>query len=1553
MLTLKFAVCTLVATVLTSKALIATTLPIRINTWDGKPESREITVRPDAPADRIYLQVHGLRFGGQMSVKINDNDWLNVYNDTVELHPNEEKLLGIGGTYSTIRYYIPGSDLTPGQSNRLTFRLNGTDGFTTGIRIIDIDLLDDQGDSVLPVSTFLEEDPTKWTAPYSPDQFDGAEKIEQGGQLWAKRDILFENFLTKTPIRASCADCHFDDGSDLKYFNFANETIISRARFHGLSEEQGKRIASYIRSIDLRLPTGMEPPGRPWNPPYQPGPGTDYEPGATQHQIAVAGASWLAGRGLEAVKDSDQEVFETIFPQGADYGTVAEWMDTLATLSIREMPLTIQLPDWNQWLPRVAPIDMWPDDLLLRDVRVAQGDPNDTTVNPPIDLDKFSDPDIPLWQGPEDLRDSLKGELDQYGPRGLARQGELNLSFGRFNMDIVDHWYGYFRSSAESNDELWQAAQQHSDVTYDEMRMGILKWRLVKGTELIRSYQLETIQEEPVGLFGPETSPNYTPEPLNYPSHGPRSAAWAIAPHISANNRKYFEQQEHRHGKTMSNQWYLLQQVLNAGSRKSGGMNDPVDWDYLKLHMQQAGYFTGHDFSMTRLFNHIKMAQSRRIGVGITKDGFSMRTMSPNFFYAEVEPRWDIYKSLNYIEPRMFDRFFEEYLYEFIDIMGQYDTTTMERSDYWQSNPIYENRQHFINAADNIPSPWKKGTSSYFLRPNENFLTSTYRLIPLLLEDDINPAVVEDLLDWLKFAYPKHSLWDNPPLEVSDPDGDGVIDFPTVPYWDEYVDPSKNYIFLENFESGTVDESYSGVTFIETKDSATYTHLDTAPRGSGGRYVGRRGISADANSDRIRNSHLNQLSINVSPGQSLRVSMRTAFRVLDDDPTGENVRTLMRITFDQGGTIEGESIEMNPSLFNDKFQTYASEITVPANASRITNVHLRWIRSAGGTSHSNVFFDNILIQNLDLDPNAWLTSDQVPNVKNLTPSQSMHRILVRWDRPVNRENIKGYRIYRWEEKADPNDNSEEISITRAPIWPGDREYQDQMITPGVTYRYRVSAIGVNGDELADTSRHVGGSLDGSVPNIPMRHQYLEELDNGGVRLAWFGVPNLDILGYRVFRRPLGNTNWERLSGHYITDLTFDDVTADPSVVYEYYMSPYTASAGAFPNQQNSLIFDPYETAAQRANDTDLVAYIDFDGGVSDALGNLTLFVGNPDNVEPGAGVNGDAYRITRPFEKVGIGDSELLNTGSYFPRRTISLWFKLDAIGGPQTIFEEGGLKLGFHIYMIDDTLYAGAYHVDAGWDGTWRKVSGVTAGEWHHVALVLDADFSPDVVAEDQLFAYLNGIEFDPTNSAAMALGRHNNDAGIGGIQSETLTHDGSAPANMVGLVDEFAVWNRALSHAEIASLAGQQINYTLDSFRSRYLLASDGSDDYKDWSGNGLANITYYFFGLGDPRQAHLPSLERGTYPAAGLPIIEVGSGIGDFNFSYVRNKHQSAYDYILQYSSNLESWNDIDTLAPEYQPISSSLIEDIDSTYEIVTEDLNFADSSGYFRIEVRSR
>src|SRR5208337_2742916 len=79
-----------------------------------------------------------------------------------------------------------------------------------------------------------------------------------------------------------------------------------------------------------------------WNPPYQPGPGMDSRPVS----------DWAAGAGLDAVLDNDADTLNYVLPGGSTANIAGN-----AYLNQREIPIVLQLRDWNHWLPIIHPID--------------------------------------------------------------------------------------------------------------------------------------------------------------------------------------------------------------------------------------------------------------------------------------------------------------------------------------------------------------------------------------------------------------------------------------------------------------------------------------------------------------------------------------------------------------------------------------------------------------------------------------------------------------------------------------------------------------------------------------------------------------------------------------------------------------------------------------------------------------------------------------------------------------------------------------------------------------------------------------------------------------------------------------------------------------------------------------------------------------------------------------------------------------------------------------------------------------------------------------------
>jgi len=287
---------------------------------------------------QLSLRIHGLKYETQASVQVGNSGWMPINSSTVTLLGRANAYGGIGGGYHTLSMTmnLPAGAITTG-TNTITFRFNGTNGVSSGYRVIGVNVLASDGSQLLPSSFFTWDDPTKWQPPSSV-----ASDIAAGSALWHTGALTIPSTSggSPSPILAHCSDCHSEDGRDLKYFNYSNTSIIARSMFHGLSSQQGTQIASYIRTLTAPASAG----GRPWNPPYQPGPGMDSKPVS----------EWAAGAGIDAVLNSDEDMVPYLMPGGSN----ANFSPT-AYVNARETPITLQLPDWNHWLPVVHPLDAW------------------------------------------------------------------------------------------------------------------------------------------------------------------------------------------------------------------------------------------------------------------------------------------------------------------------------------------------------------------------------------------------------------------------------------------------------------------------------------------------------------------------------------------------------------------------------------------------------------------------------------------------------------------------------------------------------------------------------------------------------------------------------------------------------------------------------------------------------------------------------------------------------------------------------------------------------------------------------------------------------------------------------------------------------------------------------------------------------------------------------------------------------------------------------------------------------------------------------------------
>ena len=328
--------------------------------WIQKIDKLKLTVhRPSyrfrSNAIKGSLQAGEVTPEAKSYVQINNGDKIQLIESEstrrLVVGKKSEMYGGLGGGFHTNAVTIRVEDDLKSGSNTLIFGFNGHKKETVGYRIVSIDFLDEGGNSLINQDDyFYQEDPSK-SQDFAKDignaadgkrNWEGFKKDADGNWQRHKMD-LYPGAPKK--IIASCASCHANDGGDLQYFAYSNEVIYKRAQFHGFTLKEGKDIAAYIRSH----PSEMY--GRPWNPPYQPGPGLDANSEA-----------WAAGAGLQAVLESDLDMAKSQELFGAIQGTpsvedIEKIFDVDGTLNVRQLPIAIQLPDWNAWLPEFHPLD--------------------------------------------------------------------------------------------------------------------------------------------------------------------------------------------------------------------------------------------------------------------------------------------------------------------------------------------------------------------------------------------------------------------------------------------------------------------------------------------------------------------------------------------------------------------------------------------------------------------------------------------------------------------------------------------------------------------------------------------------------------------------------------------------------------------------------------------------------------------------------------------------------------------------------------------------------------------------------------------------------------------------------------------------------------------------------------------------------------------------------------------------------------------------------------------------------------------------------------------
>ena len=510
------------------------TLPMEVF-GDGTVVTRSFTVPEGADLGRrprLWIKIHGLHYETEASVKLNDSGWIPINSGTVMIHGLAKNFGGIGGAFHTLALTLnlPPGGVTAG-TNTISFRFDGTDGVVSGYRVLAFNV-QSGGNDLVPASSFVDDDPSTWKPPST-----APSDIAEGRSLWHTAALVVPSSSgAADKIRAHCDDCHSEDGRDLKYFNYSNLSIQNRSQFHGLTAQQGLQIASYIRTLDTPAP------GRPWNPPYQPGPGLDSQPVA----------NWSAGAGLSAVLPSDAAVQDYLAPGGS----TAAWAAN-SYLNARELPIPLELPDWNAWLPQIAPVDGF-----------------GTGFNA-----------LPIYRDYLALRARLR-------PNDEAAYANADSYF--------QNWMGSHQQfmSAVKDPAHWHVNKLAARV------YSVAQWTMVKQWEINQEFGLEGM---PSAIFGAKANPRGwdTIQPFRT---SPHQMGMTFGPGILNGTEAASE--------ALGYGWYHLQLILNDGQGRQTDLN-PIDYAYAQGAPRNLSVNTGRTpTAMLELIWMIKSLQGNTTKAG-------------------------------------------------------------------------------------------------------------------------------------------------------------------------------------------------------------------------------------------------------------------------------------------------------------------------------------------------------------------------------------------------------------------------------------------------------------------------------------------------------------------------------------------------------------------------------------------------------------------------------------------------------------------------------------------------------------------------------------------------------------------------------------------------------------------------------------------------------------------------------------------------------------------------------------------------------------------------
>jgi fibronectin type 3 domain-containing protein len=369
----------------------------------------------------------------------------------------------------------------------------------------------------------------------------------------------------------------------------------------------------------------------------------------------------------------------------------------------------------------------------------------------------------------------------------------------------------------------------------------------------------------------------------------------------------------------------------------------------------------------------------------------------------------------------------------------------------------------------------------------------------------------------------------------------------------------------------------------------------------------------------------------------------------------------------------------------------------------------------------------------------------------------------------------------------------------------------QAVNSGSAYRYVRYIQPANVWNSAAEVQFLGTVSGQSAPSAPVA---TAALVNGlQVDLTWNAVPGAT--GYRIKRSttPGGpHVVWGDVNTGYKEKTRFNDIETELGTTYYYQVSAYNQFGESAPSAQIS--------ASTLPPTPQLVTHLQMSGNVADSSGYhfQANAIGSPEY--PGGGYVGSSIDLD------GVDDYVTLPRVANSPDITVAAWVKWDGGAAWQRIFDFGTGTAAYLYLTPSSTNGTLRFGIKNGSE-QFVEAPGLAVGTWTHVAVTLSGD-TATLYVNGSLAASNPAVTINPSDFNPWA-----NFIGKSQWGGDPLFN---------GRIDEFRVYNYALSAGNVAALAAQATEATPPTVPLGLNSTAGDKMVQLDWTDNGDADLHSY---------------------------------------------------------------------------------------------------------------